>query len=284
MTHSLSSQSYGKCGVRLTRVSRDGVEHSLVELTADICLEGDFDAAYTDADNRLVIPTDTMKNTVYALAKKRGVANIESFGRILADHFIDRFDHVRRATVHLSEQPWQRITIDGVASPHAFTGCSTERFHSTVTNDGQSVETKSGLTGLVVLKTTNTGFSGFLRDEYTTLPDVDDRIFATAISADWKYRVNDADWTQCRDVIRQALLQVFATHKSLSVQQTLLIMGSAAIDGCDAISEISLSMPNQHRLLVDLEPFGLENGNEVFVPTDEPFGLINGTVQRSTDE
>jgi urate oxidase len=81
-------------------------------------------------------------------------------------------------------------------------------------------------------------------------------------------------------MIRAALLNVFATHDSLAVQQTLYAMGEAAIDACAEISEIELTMPNQHRLLVSLQPFGLENPNEIFVPTNEPFGLICGTISR----
>ena len=70
------------------------------------------------------------------------------------------------------------------------------------------------------------------------------------------------------------------TAASLS-QQTLYAMGEAALERCTSVSRISIVMPNQHRLLVNLEPFGLENANEIFVPTDEPYGLISGTIART---
>ena len=176
MKHNITRQSYGKCQVNLTKVSRAGPQHSIIELTADIELDGDFDATYLAGDNRLVIPTDTMRNTVYALAKQRGVSAIESFGQILVKHFIDSFQHVSRATVRLSEQPWRRIAVDGSEHPHAFIGGDTMRHIATVSGDRSSVEIMSGLDGLTVLKTTGSGFSGFLKDQYTTLQETEDRV------------------------------------------------------------------------------------------------------------
>jgi urate oxidase len=57
-------------------------------------------------------------------------------------------------------------------------------------------------------------------------------------------------------------------------------MGAAALDAAPEVSEIRLSLPNRHHLLFDLARFGLENRNEVFVPTTEPYGLIEATVVR----
>ena len=283
MPHSISRQSYGKCDVNLTQVSRDKNRHSIIELTADIELDGDFEASYVAGDNRLVIPTDTMKNTVYALAKQRGVACLESFGQILVKHFVDSFQHVSRAMARLSEQPWRRISVDGSEHPHAFIGGGSLRHIATVSSDRSSLEITSGLDGLTVLKTTGSGFSGFLKDQYTTLQKTDDRIFATTISSKWDYREQNADWTHCRQVVRETLLEVFATHESHSVQQTLYAMASAVLEACAALKSITLNLPNQHRLLADLKPFGLDNENEIFVPTSEPYGVISATVERGSD-
>jgi len=146
------------------------------------------------------------------------------------------------------------------------------------------VNTSSGIDGLTVLKTTDSGFSDFLRDEYTTLADTDDRIFATKITAQWDYADETVDWSDCREIIRETLLRVFATHDSKSVQHTLYEMASASLDACYAVQSIKLLMPNQHRLLIDLEPFGLDNENEIFVPTSEPFGMISATVDRGSNQ
>jgi urate oxidase len=280
MTAVLTHHSYGKSQVRLTKVTRHPDRHELKELCVAVRLEGDFDASYLRGDNSRVVATDTMKNTVYALAKDHALADIESFGQALARHFMEHYPHVSAATIEVAEQPWQRLVVDGREHPHAFAGGGGETRTCAVTLTRQGLRIRSGLDGLLLLKTTDSGFAGFLRDAYTTLPDTDDRIFATALSADWAYAEAAADWDRCHRLVREAMLSTFANHKSLSVQQTLYAMGAAALEACAEVEEISLRMPNKHRILVDLRPFGRENNNEVFVATEEPYGLITGTVKR----
>jgi urate oxidase len=276
----LTHNAYGKSQIRLTRVTRHADRHDLKELCIAIQLEGDFAGSYLDGDNVRIIPTDTMKNTVYVLAKKPGVGAIESFGELLARHFLETYAHVSQARISLVEQPWQRLCLDGQEAAFAFSGAGGEKRTSTVTLTRQGKRVESGFEGLALLKTTESAFRGFLQDKYTTLRETDDRIFATLLTARWSYREGPIDWDRAYAAVRQALLQVFASHKSLSVQQTLYAMGAAALETDPQVEEITLEMPNRHHLLVNLQPFGLENHNEVFVATDEPHGLIVGTVRR----
>jgi urate oxidase len=139
----------------------------------------------------------------------------------------------------------------------------------------------SGIGDLFLLKSTGSAFCGFLRDRYTTLENAPDRIMATMLRARWSYAGAIADWNKSHEKIRCALLETFAGHRSFSVQQTLHAMGSAALLASAEIEEITLVMPNKHRILVDLKPFGLENANEVFVAIDEPHGVISGTLRRA---
>jgi len=275
MAAALTHNAYGKSQVRLTRVTRHADRHDLKELSVAIQLEGDFARSYLDGDNRQVIATDTMKNTVYVLAKTLGVTDIESFGLALARHFLQEYPQVTRAAIELDEQLWQRI------HPHAFVGGGGEMRSGVVTGTREACRVESGLSGLLVLKTADSAFAGFVRDRYTTLPETSDRIFATMVTAAWTYASKSADWDACHRLIRSTLLDAFAAHKSLGVQQTLFAMGEAALAACPHIDEIRLEMPNKHRILVNLQPFGLDNANEVFVATDEPFGLISGTVRRA---
>jgi len=277
----LSDQSYGKSQVRLTRVDRDGDRHNLVQLTAQILLEGDFDNAYVEGDNTNVVPTDTMKNTVYAIAKIHGVKDIESFAQTLAQRFIDKFDHLENADVRVRQQLWHRFDLDGVDHGHAFLGGGSEENTCHATASREAMKLSSGITGLQVLKTTESGFSGFLRDEFTSLKETDDRIFATTITAHWPCRDHQHDWTTTRQTVRDLMLDVFAHNYSPSVQKTLHEMADSVLSACREIDEISIKMPNQHHLLADLEPINLENENEVFVPTSEPFGVISATIRRS---
>lgn len=279
MSH-LTHNSYGKSSIRLTRVTRHTDRHDLKELCIDVQLEGDFASSYLQGDNSKVVATDSMRNTVYVLAKKQGVAAIEDFAAAVAGHFLQTYAHVSSAGVTVVEKPWTRLTIGGGDHPHAFCGGGSERRMCTVTHSRQGQHIESGLDSLELLKTTSSAFTGFIHDEYTTLRETDDRIFATLLSARWRYRQTPANWDRSHDMVRQALLEVFARHRSLAVQHTLYAMAQAALDAVPEVEEISLQMPNRHHLLIDLKPFGLENSSEVFVGTEEPHGLITGTVRR----
>jgi urate oxidase len=277
----LIEHSYGKSRIRLTKVTRLADRHDVRELTVEIQLEGEFAASYTSGDNRLIIATDTMKNVAYALAKEHSLESIEDFGAALAGHFLDHHQHVARVTARLIENPLERIRVDGREHPHAFQGRTRETKTSVIRRSRTSLRVQSGIDELFLLKSTDSAFAGFLRDRYTTLPDVFDRILATVLQAEWLYDGGPVDWNDARAHIRQALVESFAIHHSLSVQQTLHAMGAAALEACPQIERITLTMPNEHRILVDLKPFGLENNNEVFIATEEPRGTISGTLQRA---
>ena len=273
--------------MRVSRIHRSASRHEFIDLTLTIALDGDFNAAYTEADNSMVVATDSMKNTVYVLASRHGILSIESFTQLLGDHFLKTYSHVNRVDIQGQEKVWARMQFGGKPHDHAFMMAgANERYtcHFMKYREMGFPFLHSGLTDLQVLKTTGSGFSGFLRDEYTTLPETNDRIFATSISATWPCSDLTSDWSAARHVIRAALLDVFAKHFSKSVQHTLYEMAGAAFAACSLIDEITIAMPNQHHLPANLAPFGLQNPNEVFVPTSEPFGIISATIARGQSE
>ncbi len=281
----LKEHLYGKSQVRLTRLDRSQTPHRVLVAQVDIALEGDFDASYTHGDNRRVVATDSMKNTVYVLAQRHNDGSAEELARRLAVHFVETYAHVDSATVDVEEEVWAQLRGDDGPFDDAFIRRGPESFAATASASEEGVLLVGGLVGLQVMKTARSGFSDFLRDEYTTLQDTDDRIFATTVDAQWQYHADMAsgtrdDFRKARLRVRRALLDVFAAHDSLSVQQTLFAMAEEALQQCAVISEISLAMPNQHHLLVPLGALGLENDNEVFVGTSEPFGHIEATVAR----
>lgn len=278
----LLSNTYGKSRVRLTKVTRhpDG-RHDLNELSVEILLTGDFAQTYLSGDNTGIIATDSMKNTVYVLAKKHPIESIESFGATLANHFIDTYPQVRGATVSIQQRLWHRIDENGKPHPHAFVSGGNELRTCAVVNvRGGAVSYHAGIRDLLVLKTTNSAFKGYVRDQYTTLPETDDRIFATSVKADWDYADSSGDWNDRFACVRTALLTRFAEHMSYSVQQTLYEMGKAALARCPAAKRIRIEMPNQHRIPFNFSPFGLKFEKDIFVPTDEPFGTIVGEIGR----
>lgn len=274
------SNRYGKTRVRMVKVLRHGERHELRDITAHITLEGDFVRSYTEADNSIVLPTDTMKNTVYALGKDHPLDTVESFALHLGRHFVETVPHVAAATVRIEQTGWGRIEVGGKAHPHSFVRQSNEKAmcEVVVRRDGATVE--SGIDDLVILKTTDSGFSGFMRDAYTTLKETDDRIMGTSVAARWTYSGATIDFARERTAVRTALLESFARHRSESVQHTLYAMGETALAAAPSVRRLRLTMPNRHCLLVDLTPFGMTNHNEIFVPIDEPSGLIEATLER----
>ena len=275
----LAWNRYGKSRVRLVKVRRANATHEIVDLTIDVQLEGAFDTVYVDGDNSSCVATDTMKNTVYALARQDAITHVEAFAIRLAEHFHAK-PAVTRARISVVEHRWEHVFVDGRPHPHAFVQPGGEQWTAVVTHGASGTMVVSGLTNLVMLKTTDSSFSGFPRDEYTTLPNTGDRILATSMTASWTYRPGTTAFG-VRDAIRRALVETFAAHTSRSLQHTLHAMGEAALAACADATDITLTLPNRHHLLVDLTPFGLDNPNEIFVATDQPFGLIEATIRRS---
>ena len=279
----LTHNSYGKGDVRLTKVVRTGARHDLFEITADVQLEGDFAAAYNAGDNRNVVATDTMRNFVYVKAKERSFDSVEAFALILADEFVKTYPQVTRATVELAQSTWRRIEVDGKPHEHAFVdGGRQMRYAKAVNSRDVAFELTGGVRDLVVLKTTASAWRDFHTDRHRTLRDARDRIMATSIDAEWTFSRNHGsdDFNGTYDAITRAILTTFATRHSLGVQQTLKDMGDAALAACPGVDSISFALPNLHRIPFNLEPFGLKFENDIFVATDEPYGLIRGTITR----
>lgn len=273
--------NYGKARVRLMKVARNGEHHELQNLTVKIAFEGDFDDVHARGDNSLVLPTDTMKNTVYTLAHQTAeIEEIEVFGRRLADYFLAENPQVSRAVIDIDEHGWTRMNIGGAAHEHSFVKDGDEMRTAKIDRTRESEKLECGIENLIVLKTTKSGFVGFVKDRFTTLPETTDRIFATSVMAKWSYaNVEDATRAAWRN-IRQAILETFAAHDSLSVQHTLYAMGEAVLEKFPAVAEIAFSLPNIHCLPVDFTRFGMENDNRIFIPTDEPHGLIEARLTR----
>jgi urate oxidase len=273
--------NYGKSRVRLLKVDRRAARHEIQNLTINIALEGDFDAIHTEGDNSLCLPTDTMKNTVYALAgQTQEIEPPETFGRRLAEHFLDNNVQVSRAVIDIAEHGWKRIKFENAEHEHSFVRGSNEKRTAKVTATRECVTLESGIEDLIVLKTTRSGFVGFIKDEYTTLPETADRIFSTAIKAVWRYSNADVATDDIFTSVRTTILGVFAKHDSLSVQHTLYAMGEAVLNEFATVDEIAFSLPNIHCLPIDMTKLGQANDNRIFVPTDEPHGLIEARLAR----
>jgi urate oxidase len=280
MAH-LAENHYGKSRVRLMKVTRNGDQHEVREWNVGLYLEGDFADCFTDGDNTGVMATDTMKNTVYSVARESSATTIEAYALDLARLLTERNPQVKHMRVAIAEKMWIRLKADGKPHGSAFIqrGPDTATTELSFTPGGAAI-VRSGIKGLVILKTARSAFAGFKRDQWTTLPDTLDRLLGTEATIVWTYTQSFADWSVPRKRILDTLLTTFANHDSLSVQQTLYAMAEAALTVEPGIAEIELTMPNRHNIPVNLAPFGQDNPNEIFVPTDEPHGHIHARVTR----
>jgi urate oxidase len=281
---SLGANQYGKAENRVVRIYRDTPRHQLVDLNVSTSLRGDFADAHVNGDQADVLPTDTQKNTAFAYAKRHGVSSPEDYAIALGRRLIDATPKAESAQIRVEQYPWDRIPTGPEGHDHAFVrrGDGTRTTVVTVSGRGHDEELSvvSGLTDLVLLKSTGSEFKGFLRDQYTTLEEADDRILATSLVATWRYRGADVAWNASYDSIRATLLETFASTYSRALQETLYVMGTRVLERQEEVVEIRFSAPNKHHFLVDLAPFGLRNEGEVFIAADRPYGLIEATVIR----
>ncbi|MFI1538662.1 factor-independent urate hydroxylase [Streptomyces anandii] len=284
----LGQNQYGKAENRVVRITRDGDTHHIKDLNVSVALSGDMDEVHTSGSNASVLPTDTTKNTVFVFAKEHGIDSAEQFGIHLARHFVTSQPAIHRARIRVEEYAWERIEHAGRGA-HSFVRTGQETRLAQITYDGSSWEVVSGLKDLTVLNSTDSEFSGYVKDKYTTLPEAHDRILATDVSARWRFDWTDdaektPDWDESYEQVKKHMLQAFAETYSLSLQQTLYQMGTRIIEHRAEIDEVRFSLPNKHHFLVDLEPFGLKNDNEVYLAADRPYGLIEATVLREGRE
>lgn len=299
MNARLDKNAYGKNAINLSKIIRHEDRHEIRHIAVNVALQGDFETAHTIGDNSNILPTDTMKNTVYALAKYYFTDSIEAFGLHLSGHFLSNNPQVTEAKIELTEFCWTRMMMDGQPHPHAFLNGGSEKHVAVIIRNRQLTRITAGIKDLLILKTTDSGFEHYIKDQYTTLKETSDRIFSTQCDISWEYAPAAApapgspvdpegaatpepapDFTGLYNGIRSNLLQTFAAHKSLSVQHTLYAMGENVLAAFSPVTGISLKMPNKHHILFNLQQFGMENNNEIFIATDEPYGYITGTVTR----
>jgi urate oxidase len=294
----LSAARYGKDNIRLYKVERDEATktHLVVEMTVCVLLEGDIETSYTEADNSVVVATDTMKNTTYIMAKQNPIHPPEQFAAILGTHFIETYKHIHTAHISIIQHRWTRMTIDGKPHPHSFYRDGNEkRVVNADVIEGKGIDIRSGISDLLVLKSTGSAFHDFVRNDFTTLPDVYDRILSTSVDAGWTWSTFknlaavkkdsskfDDTWTKARDIT----FHLFAKEESPSVQNTMYKMSEQILAAQPAVTDVDYSLPNKHYFEIDLSwHHGLKNTGkdaEVYAPQSDPNGLIKCTVSRDS--
>ncbi|MEU6168978.1 factor-independent urate hydroxylase [Streptomyces tanashiensis] len=287
--HVLAQNQYGKAENRIVTVTRkgnDGSWHEIRDLNVSVALRGEYRDVHLTGDNGNCLPTDTTKNTVYAFAKEHGVDSPEAFGILLAQHFVGSQAVIHEAQIRIEEYAWERISVPSRKEQHSFARKGQEVRTAQITySENTGLQVLSGLKELTVMNSTDSEFHGFIKDRYTTLQEAYDRILATKVTARWANSAPAAanaehDWDASYAKVRRHMLEAFAETYSYSLQQTLHAMADRVLDHVSTVNEVRLNLPNKHHFLVDLEPFGLKNDNEVYFAADRMYGLIEGTIHR----
>jgi urate oxidase len=271
--------------------------------------------SYTKADNNVVVATDSIKNTIYILAKQNPVNPPEVFGSVIGNHFIEKYKHIHGAKVHIITHRWTRMTIDGKPHPHSFfrDGNETRDVQIDVT-EGRGIDIASSIKGMLVLKSTGSQFWGYVQDEYTTLKETWDRILSTEVDATWTWKrfsgladvkSDIARFDHAWGAARRITLKTFAEEDSASVQATMYNMGTKILEAVPGVEAVDYSLPNKHyfeigELFPGTSPLRCNRGNadcspdlsfykglqnkgkdaEVYAPQWGPSGLIKCTVKR----
>ena len=277
----LIKNKYGKGRVRVMRIYRDGDRHEVSQLNVKAMIEGDFARAYTQADNSTSVSTDTIKNVVNVVARENTGLSTEEFCQVLAKKYLDSYPQVTSVAVTAHETKWNRLSIGDKPHPHSFVLDSNGKpFVEVAASRGGPSTLMSGIDGFTFMKSTQSGWENYAKDRYTTIPPTGDRMCATSMVASWKWSAKPSNYPATNAKILATMLEVFSTTYSSSVQDSLYRMGEAALAAVPEISEVSMACPNIHFILMNFSAFGLDNNNEVFLPTDEPHGQIECTVGR----
>jgi urate oxidase len=276
----LIKSKYGKGRVRVMRIHRDGGRHDVSQLSIKVMVEGDIARTFTHADNSSSVSTDTIKNVVNVVARENTGLCTEEFCQVLAQKYLDLYPQMASVVVTAHETKWSRLSFGGQPHPHSFVLDDNGKPSAELTATREGSTLVSGIDGFTFMKSTRSGWAGYVKDSYTTIPETNDRMCATSMVASWKWSAKPVSYPATNAKILATLLEVFGTTYSVSVQDSLYRMGEAALAAVPEISEISMACPNMHLILMNLSAFGLDNNNDVFLPTDEPHGQIECTVGR----
>jgi urate oxidase len=272
----LGKNQYGKAENHVVRINRDTDRHEIRDLVVTSQLRGDLEEVHTLGDNAHCVPTDTQKQTVFAFAQQYGIESPEQFLLKLADHFTGEFDWITGGRWAAQEYVWNRINDHD----HCFVQHKDEVRTAVVVADGEERTVISGFKDLTVLKSTQSGFTGYPKDKYTVLPETEDRIMSTDVATRWRYNTTEVDYDAVYENVKKIILAKFTDHYSKALQETLYLMGKAVIEAHPEIDEIKFSCPNKHHFVYDLGFCGLENDKETHWAADRPYGLIEATIQR----
>jgi urate oxidase len=276
----IRASSQGESRVRMLRVVRRGDRHDPRDLSVACRFEGSFAAAFQEGRAAGLLPGETLKNIVYAVAREQGTKEIEIFGLALCDRLLTEHAQLTRARVEVTEQRWARLEAGGKIQGQAFTAGTTERRTTAITSNGRQTAVVSGIEDLALMRTSGFAPAGARDADTTGASDGLQRLLVAALSARWTYTTSDVTFASYRQGVRATIVDTFAWHASQSVQHTLYNIADVVLASYQEIADISLALHERPYRPADLFTAGVENPDELFVALDEPLGVVEVTVAR----
>jgi urate oxidase / 2-oxo-4-hydroxy-4-carboxy-5-ureidoimidazoline decarboxylase len=271
---------YGKCDVLVYRLYRDGSppagQSPVFGANVNILIYGEaFWPTYTTGDNTNLIATDSMKNFVQRETMNYPGGDLESYCRFLAEKFLTKYPQTEGVQVTAEELPYSPIGAKAVSfAPHG-----PERAFARIefTRDAV-VEVRSGIRGFRLLRLAGSAFQGFIRDEYTALPDTANRPLHMWLDLDWSYMEPSAAYT-CGIItsrVREIVAERFDSFTSGSIQQVIYRIGTKILADLPTVAEVGLEADNRTWDTV------AERGEAIGVYTDArpPYGCLGLTLRR----
>jgi urate oxidase / 2-oxo-4-hydroxy-4-carboxy-5-ureidoimidazoline decarboxylase len=275
---------YGKDDVIVYRLNRDGQtpagESPVFGANVRMLIYGEaFWATYVTGDNTGLIATDSMKNFIQRETMNYPGYDLESYSRFLAARFLDTYEQVEGVQVNATEIPYGATPGgDGAFAPGGAERAMAQVELRRANGATEIVEARSGLIGFRLLRLSGSAFCGFVRDQYTTLPDIHNRPLHMGLSLDWLYAGADAAWSggAVTARVRAMVHRVFREFESGSIQQIIYQLGTAILAEIPEIAEVNLEAQNRTWDTV------AECGETLGVYTDArpPVGCLGLTLRR----
>ena len=269
----LTSNSYGKSGVKLLVPSKPGMR----EIEIDLSFSGEFEDVYLSGDNSAIIPSDSMRNHAILLANEAPIFDPADFGEALVGRIMDSMPAALKGTAILRSWLW-------VPDPHFASRTLLKQpseVATVVIRDNTGATKFGGRFEGFLMNPSGSTFGGFMRDGATTQGEVSDRILAGHLDASWLYESKPADCIATNDLTRATLVEAFSKLPSRSVQETLYRMGETALGLVSDLSEVELEFQAVPIAKSDTSPFGEKIQNPTWSISSSPLGTSQATIRRT---
>lgn len=241
-----------------------------------------FLPSFTEGDNSMIVATDSMKNFILHQAGEFEGSTMEDFLQFTSRKFLDKYDHIEAVEMSGVQLPFVEAQSGQEMSEKVFQEKTLEKPTASIELSRQGgsytvVEQQSGITSLHLIKVKGSSFAGYIKDEYTTLPETTDRPLFIYLDIYWRYQEGATAYTAAEQV-QHIAQQAFHELDSPSIQKLIFDIGCRVLRRFPELTEVSFQSNNRTWETVrDEIPAG---EGKVFTEPRPPFGFQGFTVLR----